>query len=185
MTFSPLTLECFELADATDPPPSADYLRGVDDGRAQALASAEADRATALVSIAASLSDMTFGFTEAKSYLIEGIRPLMTQISELMLPELVQTTFARHLIDLLEREFGRAIEGAVAIAVAPSVANEVRDTLPADLPFEVRADGALQPGQALLRGGETHVMLDLPALIESLQKALRGLDTLERSQTHG
>ena len=183
MTMAGFTLESFD--DDTSGPrqiQSAEYQKGLEDGVARAQLESTAQQAKALSDISASLADMAFGYAEARSELLNQIRPVIAQISEAVLPALAQETFSTHLIETLENAFARTTDQTAEISVAPDMVSVLSD---ADLGFEPVPDPTLTLGQARLQGGGTHIMIDLPSLVSDLQKALLGLDSTQRNQAHG
>ncbi|WP_281981082.1 hypothetical protein [Thalassorhabdomicrobium marinisediminis] len=182
MTLSPLSLECFELEGAVPPPPSRDFTKGFEAGLAQASEALAAQKLTDLTAIQAVLSDMQFGYTEARLQLLEQIRPLLTQVAETVLPAVLKDTFAQHLSDTIYQTIDATMPDAVSLSVAPSTIEEIRTALPA---LAVVADADLDPGQAIITRPDTRTMIDTPALLDALNAALQGLDPLQRTQSHG
>lgn len=186
MSLARITLESFAGDDAPKPEESPEYLRGFADGLAKAAQSADAERQQNLSEIATALADMTFGFVEARSYLLDRIRPLMAQISGLVLPQAVEATFAAHLTDTLSDYFDEVLHDPVRISIAPDLLDDIQPTLTSQhSEFQLSGDPNLTSGQAILQRGDTHIMIDLPALIAALRVALDGIEPSERTQTHG
>ena len=183
MTQSRITLECFD--DGLSGPSlvsGADYQKGFDAGVAQAEAAITAQQAQAIADINATLGDMAFSYTEARGELLGRIRPILTQVAEAVLPMLAQETFSAHLVETLEGTFKDATDQAVKVAVAPDMVSLLGEAEPT---FKPVPDPSLAPGQARLRRGDTHIMIDLPALVTALQAALQGLEATQRTQAHG
>ncbi len=184
MTSSVVTLESFEIDDPADIEQSAEYNRGLADGLAQAEASQNADLARSVERISSSLTDMAFGYEEARLHVLERLRPLLRQTSEAILPIIARETFGTHLIDVIEVEFQTAASAPIMISVARDLVETLNSTVTGDL-FTFVADQTLDVGQALLCQDNTHILLDLPALTLALQSALNGLERPERIQSHG
>lgn len=186
MTESRVTLESFEDGSFGEPKESAEYKRGFVAGTEAAQAGEEAKLTQATAGIASALSDMAFGYSEARVQLMERIRPLLAQVAETVLPHLAREGFAAHLVDVLSRDFEQALNGPVQISVHPDAVTHLGQSLAGVSDnFCFCGDDTLSVGQALLKNEDANVMIDLPALILALQTALNGHEPLERSQPHG
>ncbi len=184
MTRAQITLECFDDAGAADPEPSFEYKRGLSDGLAQADASESARSVLALNEIASTLTDMSFGFEEARLHVMRDLHPLLGQIAEAILPFIAQETFGAHLIEEIERNFTATTDKPVKISTAPNMVATINDIL-TDGHFTFVGDPSLDAGQALIRQDETYTLLDLPALVLALQTALNGFERPERIHSNG
>ena len=161
---------------------SAEYKSGFEAGTLIAEEKSAAQHAQALDDIKGILRDMAFGYAEARRELLDQIRPILAQVAEVILPALAQETFSAHLIETLETTFRDATLEAVQVSVAPNMIALLED---AETAFPISSDPALEPGQALLRRCDTHIMIDLPTLTAALQEALRGLEATQRTHAHG
>jgi len=186
MISAPLKLENFDPGTSQEPKQSPDYLRGVEDGRASVANEVAARQAEALGRLANTLSDMAFGYTEARAHLISRITPVLAQVAEVALPEILHATFAHHLLDQVKGEIREATGGPLLISVSAAMAEHLEA---ADLPdlnqFRFAALADLSEDQALIQGGASDIFLDLNQVLEELQTALRGLESLERTTEHG
>ena len=186
MTNPGITLESFDVGPAEPRRESADYERGVRAGIAQAEASLSAQKTQAAQDIAASLNDMTFGYAEARQYLLDRFAPIIAQLSEAILPEVLKQTFAAHLTDLITSALEDAADMPLTVRL-PTSAGDIRDEVEAMVSpaFSITLDPGLAEGQAEILHGETQLFLDLAAFLNDLQTALRGVDETERSLSHG
>jgi len=186
MTLVRIDLEKFDDGVSLEPEENADFKLGFEAGQANARASDTAALARATEAISATLSDMDFGYTEARVLLLEQIRPLLTQVAEAILPQIAQESFATHLVDVLFADFELATKEPTKITLSPSAIDHVRTALSGTSEnFVFDADANLTEGQALLKNGNVQIMVDLPALTLDLQNALNGLETLQRSPLNG
>lgn len=187
MTNSGIDLEEFDTGTDATARPSADYLRGVRDTEASTSVRAAEKQAEALAQVSATLSDMAFGFAEAEEHLLQVLKHLLRQVAEAALPQVVLESFGAHFQEAMATVFSDAASAPVSIGVHPQLVEELDSTLSdvARSRFEFVPDTNLLPGQAVLRGPDLSFAIDLPALTENLQKALAGLDTPERSLSHG
>lgn len=186
MTLARVDLESFEENGAVPLKESPDYLRGFADGAAQAEQQNAAENSRAVADIASALQDMTFGFTEARIHILDRIRPLLAQIAETVLPDILNEAFAPHLIQALTQSFDDASDEPVMIAVAPEITGAVGETLASlDGKFKLVPDPKIALGQAILRRDDTQILIDFPGLLNALQTALHGLEPSERTHSNG
>lgn len=186
MTLSQVTLECFDDGEGAAPQQSAEFKRGFEAGVAAMKEADTAKQAEATSAVSSTLADMRFGYAEARLALLDRIRPLLVQVAEAVLPEVVQDTFSLHLVDTLMRDFETLTGQPVQIAVSPAAVEPLKASL-RDLSddFVFVPDANLIDGQAVVKSAQRQIMIDLPALMLALQTALCGLDSLERTRTHG
>lgn len=177
-----VNLECFDEAPDGSERPTAEYAKGFAAGVEQSTADIAAQRQQAVTEIAATLSDMSFGYTEARDMLLEQIQPLLAQIADTILPEIAKEGFSALLTDTLNQAFNAETERAIELTIAPDLVGELSSV---NGIFEVTPDSKLVRGQAILRRKDTHVMVDLPHLIHNLQAALHGFETTQRTHSNG
>ena len=186
MISAQLSLEDFEANDVASVQQSPDYLRGFEHGQTAARAESATLQAEAIETLANTLSDMQFGYEEARGFLTAQIAPILSQLADVVLPEVLRDTFAQHLVETIMTAIGEATNEPLQIVVSPS---QLRNLQAANLPelkqFEFVERSSLPDEQALILGGPCDVILDTQFLLHELQTALRGLDSPERTTQHG
>lgn len=186
MTLARVDLESFEDSGVPPSKENPDYLRGFNDGVAQAEQHQAAEISRAVADIASALQDMTFGFTEARVHILDRVRPLLAQIAETVLPDILNEAFAPHLVQALTQSFVDASDEPILIAVAPEILDAVGETLASlDGKFKLVPDPKIALGQAILRRDDTQILIDFPGLLDALQTALHGLEPSERTYSNG
>jgi len=182
----PLDLERFDDPDEqTESRFSPEYLRGFDAGQADLETKLKSQQTDALEKISQSLSDMTFGFEEARQYLLSHLSPIMTQVASLIVPAVLHETFKLHLEEALQ---GYILQGTDAPVVV-KVSRNTRETLTTSeisLPsqFEFVCDETLTDGQAVIGSHDSGIVVDLDALLKAIHAALCTLDTFEGVKTN-
>ena len=129
MSLARIDLESFDDAEPEPKKESADYLRGFGDGAASLEQRREAEINRAVTDVAAALQDLTFGFAEARLHILDRIRPLLAQIAESVLPDVLDSVFATHLTDTLLHYFEDASDVPVLIAVSPEILDATAEVL--------------------------------------------------------
>ncbi|MGJ8609937.1 MAG: hypothetical protein ACSHWY_02510 [Octadecabacter sp.] len=184
MTSIRINLENFEADNAFEIGESPEYHRGFAAALLEVEASQAAELAQSVAAISSTLTDMAFGFEEARLHLLNRLSPLLGQLAETILPQLAQESFGAHLKDVVEGAFETVSSAPLTIAVSPDVIPSLK-ALTATKQFEFVPDPALRAGQAFIGQGDTHVLLDLAALTTELQAVLNGIEHSERSVSHG
>lgn len=116
-----MTARILESFDA-EPAPSADeiaYLRGVEDGKAAALAEmANAqDRLTA--ELVQNLNDLEFKFAEARADITQAISPVFQAMSDKLFPAIVDRLYIFRIADILRDAAMAQVPEQLSLAVHP------------------------------------------------------------------
>ena len=186
MTASPIILENFDFGTEPNQIESVDYHRGVEDGIAEANASIELQRAKAISDLNATLSDLAFGYEEARQQMLSKITPLMMQISSHIVPDILENTFQQHLFETLKGAIEIECASDFKILVSPENAQLFDDSdVGEQLTYDILPDANLTGGQAIISCGEASQILDLTALTHTLQTALQSFDLSDRDEMNG
>lgn len=179
-------LENFDDGDLTERPQSAEYKRGFADAQAAAQSSDAAQLARSLSEVSSTLKDMAFGYEEARQVMTSRVAPVLNQIAELVVPEVLEATFGHHLVQALSGSIQAVASAPIPIGVNPETlaqlaANEV------DVPpqFELVEDTSLTTGQAVVVTPDSPFLLDLASLSSALKTALNAVEPFERSLKNG
>lgn len=183
---APITLENFEIAGTGTEQESHEFRRGFDKGLEQANDLAQTQMSASVSELTATLNDLAFGYEEALQQILTKLTPLMSQISELVVPTILADTFQNHLADTLRDAMRTECAGGFRILVSPKTAELLTSPdLGTSVPYEILPSVDLVEGQAIISSGEASQVLDLVALTSSLRTALQGTDQTEWSQLNG
>ena len=118
-----IALQLMSFDELTDAPetsgPSADYLKGFEDGAAAAKAVTAKENDQLNAETVAAISELSFGYHEAKHLFAASLRPLFQAISDRIVPMVMHETLGHQLIDILEQESVKAMTTPITIALAP------------------------------------------------------------------
>lgn len=186
----PAQLEVFETGQHTisqEPAgPTEDWQNGHAAGFEEARVLAEADANALGAEIVQSLSDMSFGFAEARAAVLQQLEPLFDALISKFLPEFAAQSMVPMIRDRLMAIAADAIDRPLTLSVPPDQIVAVSDLLAEapNLPFTARSDPTLGSGQALVSAADHEEMIDLGAVLAVAQETLSALaDTpQERSQ---
>ncbi|WP_143831328.1 hypothetical protein [Octadecabacter temperatus] len=163
---------------------SPDYQRGKADGIIHAETLNNAKIAQSINEVSVTLSDMTFGYEEARQHILEQMQSLVRQISDQVIPEIAKATFGSHLSEIVDVELNRSANLPIQIGIAP-------DLLPAFDALGSKEHCVFVPvpnltaGQAIILQNDVEILLDLPSLVLALQSTLNGLESHQRSSRNG
>jgi flagellar assembly protein FliH len=184
MNTSRIDLERFENDGANMQVESPDYRRGKADGLVHAETLSNAKIAQSVSEVSSILNDMAFGYQEARHHILERMQPLVSQISDKVLPDIAKVVFGTHLSEVINFELQRSASLPIQIAVAPDLFPTFEGLKDYDHCVFV-SDPSLTDGQAIIQQKDVEVLMDLPSLILALQTALNGLESPERSIRNG
>jgi len=186
MNAMPLNLE--EFGDSTQEAKieSLDYLKGLEEGRLQANATVNAQINMTLANLNATLSDAAFGYEEARLGVLKKLAPILAQIVDAIVPEILSETFGVHLLETLKS----TIEAECAEGLNVLVSAETAETLMASghadaIAHSISTHENIANGQAVIIGNGAGRLMDLEALSEALRIALYGIEQQEWTQSHG
>lgn len=148
----------------------AGYQAGWDDAtKAQAE-----DKERISAEFGQNLLDMSFTYHEALSKLTLSFEPVMKQIIEKLLPELVRTALGAHIIEQVQAMIDDHAHRPIEIVVSAPNAETVKSIAGEKLtePFQVIAEDSLGEGQAFVRIGDSERQVDLDTVVEEVSKAM-------------
>jgi flagellar assembly protein FliH len=99
------------------------------------------------------IADITFTYEEAFRNLLDGVRPLITQIVETVLPTVAHETLAPRVAEIIMQEVADHGRQAVVVCVAPSRGDALsaEDLSQTDVPVSVREDASLSTDEIRIR----------------------------------
>lgn len=124
--------------------------------------------------LATSLQDLNFTYTEAQSQLIQSLDPMFKVLTSAVLPDAMAASFGHHVVEQLTEMAKDQTDQGMAIVVAPGEGGAVRALLGESftVPVSVTEDQLLEPGQAYLRVGNAERELNSSALMESVRDSI-------------
>lgn len=124
--------------------------------------------------LATSLQDLNFTYTEAQSQLIESLDPMFKVLTSAVLPDAMAASFGHHVVEQLTEMAKNQTDQGVAIVVSAGEGASVRALLDETfgVPVSVKEDELLEPGQAYLRVGDAERELNSSALLETMRDSI-------------
>ena len=192
MARAPL-LESFDFADPTPDQaivaqPGVEWYEGHSAGLAEGLAKAEKLQTALSTEIAQCFLDMSFGYSEARAQLLQGLKPLFSALIKRVLPGLAETALAAHVITLLQDAADQDSASPLELAVNPARFEGFTTLLPfaVGMPVVLISDPQVEMNQAVLRAMRSATLLDVGAILSGVQSALGAIfETIDEKAHHG
>ena len=184
----------FTLEDFTNPvhlppePARPEDLPGYEDGYAAALAATAARQSQLSQEVVQAISDITFGFAEARLHVMASLQPLFRILIDKILPGSLPDSFRAHVVARLVEAARTDISRPFDLALNPQQVAAVSNILPPTLAplLTLSADPRLSPHAAAIRQGDLETALDHDALLADVTEALVTLfDAVTESKAHG
>lgn len=162
----------------------AGYRAGWDD----ALKAQADDHRRIASDFAQNLQDLSFTYNEAYRQLLDGVTPLLADMLNSFLPEILRDSLGLHVhaqLTALAQQIGSR---DVVITVAPGCTAQVMPLLAQDFGFPLRLeeDPTLSEGQADMRFGDVEQQIDLSGLLLEVKQAIEGFaHDNRREAAHG
>lgn len=156
----------------------AGYKAGWDD----AVAAEESVRTKIGAELERNLQDLGFTFHEARSHIIKSLEPLLLEMTEKVLPDLVANTLGQSIIDEILPFADSLTDAPVEILICPANKEAVAALLKEGLPMSVTLveEPSLTEGQVFLRLGSTEKQINLDGAIGKIRAAIDATLTLNK-----
>lgn len=148
----------------------AGYQAGWDDS-----AKAQADaRDKISAELGQNLQEISFSYHEALSKLTVSMEPVMAQMIERLLPELLRNSLSAHILDQMRALISENARQPIEIVVSEKNVETVKSIAGRNLtePFEVVGEPTLGEGQAFVRMGDAERQVDLDSVVSGISKAM-------------
>lgn len=152
------------------------FEQGYKSGWEDAIKAQSQDQTRISSDLAQNLQDLSFTYHEAYSQVVEGMAPLLNDMVESLLPKVARDALGLHVVELLNDLTRSYSEQPVEIVVATDNSEAVAPLLKGDfkMPVSLTEDPQLAQGQAEIRFGKVERRVDLTAVLNNIQEALRG-----------
>lgn len=163
------------------------YGQGYQAGWDDAINSRSEEEAAVEADLARHFQEMSFSFHEARAHLVQSIEPLLEEILQVFLPDVVRATMGERILQTLEPLIAEASSTPVEIRVAPGQKDSIESRLSgAPLSsFSIAEEETLSDGQAFLRLGKAERKVDLTEAMNDVRASLHAISQLnEKALDH-
>ena len=196
-----LRFEIFDTATAADGTPQplveasaleeakvAAFEQGYSAGWEDAAAAQQGDQIRIRADLARNLQSLAFTFQDARSHVLQAIRPLILEMTNRLLPEVAREALAPTVLDALMPLADDLAEAPLTLVLNPAVRDRVEGLLAqaTGLPMQIEEESSLGEGQVYIRFGTAETKVDLTQVTADITAAVRAFFSLTTEETpHG
>ncbi len=190
---SGLRLEVFDMAPASDgslqplveatvveEAKVASFEQGYSAGWEDAVAAQNGDQNRIRADLARNLQSLAFTFQDARSHVLQSIRPLILEMVERLLPEVARLALAPTVVEVLTPMAEELADAPLTLVINPAARGEVEDLVAkaTGLPMVIEEEPSLPEGQVYIRFGATETKVDLSQVTADIAAAVRAFFNL-------
>ncbi len=188
-----LRLEVFDTSKAADGSPLplveataaeeakvAAFEQGYAAGWDDAAAAQQGDQSRISADLARNLQSLSFTFQDARSHVLQAIRPLMLEMINRLLPEVAHEALAPTVLEALTPIADEMSDAPMTLVLNPAVRSQVEDlvTKATGLPLVIEEEPSLSEGQVYIRFGTAEAKVDLDRVTADISAAVRAFFNL-------
>ncbi len=196
-----LRLEVFDSSTGSDGVPQplveastveeakiASFEQGYSAGWEDAAAAQQGDQTRIRADLARNLQSLAFTFQDARSHLLQAIRPLILEMTSRLLPEVAREALAPTVLEALMPMADDLAATPLVLVLNPAVRECVEGLVAqaTGLPMIIEEEPSLGEGQVYIRFGGTETKVDLTQVTADITAAVRAYFHLANKETpHG
>ena len=188
-----LRLEVFDTTQAADGTPLplveataaeeakvAAFEQGYSAGWDDAAAAQQGDQSRISADLARNLQSLSFTFQDARSHVLQAIRPLMLEMVNRLLPEVAREALAPTVLEALTPIADEMSDAPMTLVLNPAVRSQVEDLVSqaTGLPMVIEEEPSLSEGQVYIRFGTAEAKVDLDRVTADIAAAVRAFFNL-------
>ena len=190
---SALRLEVFDTASAPDGSMQplveataaaeakvASFEQGYSAGWDDAAAAQQSDQSRIRADLARNLQSLSFTFQDARSHVLQAIRPLILEMVNRLLPEVARETLAPTVLEAVMPLADKLADAPLTLVLNPSVRGQIEELVAqaTGLPLVIDEEPTMPDGQVYIRFGTTETKVDLAQATTDIAIAVRAFFTL-------
>jgi flagellar biosynthesis/type III secretory pathway protein FliH len=166
----------------------ASYEQGYSAGWEDASAAQQGDQSRIRTDLARNLQSLSFTFQDARSHVLQAIRPLILEMTNRLLPEVARDALAPTVLDALMPMADEMADAPLTLVLNPAVRQRVEALVAqaTGLPVVIEEEESLSEGQVYIRLGPQEAKVDLGRVTGDITAAVRAFFNLSDEETaHG
>lgn len=169
-------------ATALDEAKVASFEQGYSAGWEDAAAAQAGDQSRIRADLARNLQSLAFTFQDARSHVLQSIRPLILEMTNRLLPEIARETLAPTVLEALMPLAEELSEAPLTLVLNPAARDRVEGlvTQATGLPLRIEEEPSLAEGQVYIRFGSAETKVDLTQVTADIATAVRAFFNLSR-----
>jgi flagellar biosynthesis/type III secretory pathway protein FliH len=158
----------------------ASFEQGYSAGWDDAAAASQGDQSRISADLARNLQSLSFTFQDARSHVLQAIRPLILEIVNRLLPEVAHETLAPTVLEALMPMADKLSDAPLTLVMNPAVRPQVEGLVAqaTGLPVVIDEEPSLSEGQVYIRLGSTETKVDLDQVTTDIATAVRAFFNL-------
>lgn len=167
-------------ASALDDAKITSFEQGYSAGWEDAAAAQAGDQSRISADLARNLQTLAFTFQDARTHVLQAIRPLILEMTSRLLPEVAREALAPAVLEAVMPLADELADAPLTLVLNPAVRERV-ETLVAQatgLPMRIEEEPSLGEGQVYIRLGPAETKVDLTQVTDDIAAAVRGFFNL-------
>jgi flagellar biosynthesis/type III secretory pathway protein FliH len=188
-----LRLEVFDTASAADgslrplveataveEAKVASFEQGYTAGWDDAVAAQQGDQARIRADLARNLQSLSFTFQDARSHVLQSIKPLILEMVNRLLPEVAREALAPTVLEAVMPMADGLADTPLTLVLNPAVRGQIEDLLTqaTGLPMVIEEEPTMPDGQVYIRFGASETKVDLGQVTTDIAIAVRAFFNL-------
>jgi flagellar assembly protein FliH len=167
-------------ATAVEEAKVASFEQGYSAGWDDAVAAQQGDQTKIRADLARNLQSLAFTFQDARSHVLQAIRPLILEMVDRLLPEVAREALAPTVLEALTPLADDLADAPLTLVLNPAVRGQVEDlvTQATGLPMVIEEEPSLPEGQVYIRIGRSEAKVDLSQVTADIAIAVRAFFNL-------
>jgi flagellar biosynthesis/type III secretory pathway protein FliH len=151
------------------------YEQGYSAGWEDASAAQNGDQSRIRADLARSLQSLSFTFQDARSHVLQAIRPLILEMTSRLLPEVARESIGPTVLDALMPMADEMADAPLTLVLNPVVRDRVESLVAraTGLPMVIEEEPSLSEGQVYIRLGAKETKVDLDRVTADITAAVR------------
>lgn len=168
-------------ATAVEEAKVAGFEQGYSAGWDDAAAAQQGDQSRMRADLARNLQSLAFTFQDARTHVLQAIRPLILEMVNRLLPEVAHEALAPTVLTALMPMAEKLADAPVTIVLNPEARLQVEDAVAqaTGLPLVIEEEPSLSEGQVYIRFGTAETKVDLDRVTADIAAAVRAFFTLK------
>jgi flagellar assembly protein FliH len=167
-------------ASALDEAKVASFEQGYSAGWEDAAAAQESDQSRIRADLARNLQSLAFTFQDARTHVLQAIRPLILEMTARLLPEVAREALAPAVVEAVMPLADNLADAPLTLVLNPAVRDRVEALVAqaTGLSMQIEEEPSLGEGQVYIRLGPTETKVDLTQVTEDIASAVRSFFNL-------
>lgn len=158
----------------------ASFEQGYSAGWDDAVAAQQGDQGRIRADLARNLQSLSFTFQDARSHVLQAIKPLILEMINRLLPEVAREALAPTVLEAVMPMAEDLADAPLTLVLNPAVRGQIEDLLTqaTGLPMAIEEEPTMPDGQVYIRLGPSETKVDLGQVTHDIASAVRAFFNL-------